>query len=120
MRISDWSSDVCSSDLAKGFGKFAGIRRYDTIVGTIDAFKKLLPTGLRPQIKSVTAAEARVVVEFEGNAETCEGKPYSNKYCMVCTLREGRSGQVNVYFCRLLPAAVIWPIVATFKSDEAD
>src|SRR3546814_4459053 len=47
---------------AKGFGKFAGIRRYDTIVGTIDAFKKLLPTGLRPQIKSVTAEDARVEI----------------------------------------------------------
>src|SRR3546814_18708320 len=55
---------------AKGFGKFAGIRRYDTIVGTIDAFKKLLPTGLSPQIKSVTAEDARVVDEFEGKDRT--------------------------------------------------
>src|SRR3546814_5056137 len=65
---------------AKGFGKFAGIRRYDTIVGTIDAFKKLLPTGLRPQLKSVTAEDARVVVEFEGNAVACAGKPYCNQH----------------------------------------
>src|SRR3546814_15007510 len=99
MRISDWSSDVCSSDLAKGFGKFAGIRRYDTIVGTIDAFKKLLPTGLRPQIKSVTAEDARVVVEFEGNAVTCEGKPYCNQYCMVRS-EERRVGKECVSTCR--------------------
>src|SRR3546814_5090279 len=112
MRISDWSSDVCSSDLAKGFGKFAGIRRYDTIVGTIDAFKKLLPTGLRPQIKSVTAEDARVVVEFEGNAVTCEGKPYCNQYCVVFTMRDGRIGQVNEYFCTILADEVLWPIGA--------
>ena len=29
--------------VAKGFGKFAGIRHYATILGTIDAFKKLVP-----------------------------------------------------------------------------
>src|SRR3546814_3575626 len=64
MRISDWSSDVCSSDL--------------------------------------TAEDARVVVEFEGNAVTCEGKPYCNQYCMVFTMRDGRIGQVNEYFCTIL------------------
>src|ERR1700735_2838923 len=31
--------------LAKGFSKFAGVRRYETIVGTINAFKKLAQTG---------------------------------------------------------------------------
>src|SRR3546814_519171 len=104
---------------AKGFGKFAGIRRYDTIVGTIDAFKKLLPTGLRPQIKSVTAEDARVVVEFEGNAVTCEGKPYCNQYCMVFTMRDGRIGQVNEYFCTILADEVLWPIVAKMQDEAA-
>lgn len=97
--------------LAKGFGKFAGIRRYDTIVGTIDAFKKLLPTGLRPTVHSVTAEADRVVVEFEGNAETCDGKPYCNQYCMVFTLRDGRIRQVHEYFCTILADQVLWPLV---------
>src|ERR1700735_3908392 len=74
--------------LAKGFSKFAGIRRYETIVGTISAFKKLVPTGLRPTVHTVTAEGARVVVEFEGDAVTCEGKPYCNQYCMVFTMRD--------------------------------
>lgn len=104
---------------AKGFGKFAGIRRYETIVGTIDAFKQLLPTGLRPQIKSVTAEGERVVVEFEGNAVTSEGKPYCNQYCMVFTMREGRIGQVNEYFCTILADEVLWPIVEKMQAEAA-
>jgi hypothetical protein len=103
--------------LAKGFGKFAGVRRYDTIVGTIEAFKKLVPTGLRPDIKSVIAEGNQVVVEFEGNATTCDGKPYNNQYCMVFTLADGRIKQVNEYFCTILAEEVLWPLVAQV-SDE--
>ena len=103
--------------LAKGFGKFAGVRRYDTIVGTIDAFKLLLPTGLRPTIQSVTAEGERVVVEFEGNAETVDGKPYCNQYCMVFTMRDGRIRQVNEYFCTILADQVLWPLVEKMQNE---
>lgn len=97
--------------LAKGFGKFTGVRRYDTIVGTIDAFKQLLPTGLCPEIKSVIAEGDRVVVEFEGNATTCDGQPYHNQYCMVFILADGKIKQVSEYFCTLLAEEVLWPLV---------
>lgn len=103
--------------LAKGFGKFAGVRRYETIVGTIDAFKTLVPTGLQPDIKSVIAEGNRVVVEFEGNAKTCEGKPYNNQYCMVFTLADGKIKQVNEYFCTLLAEEVLWPLVEQMAND---
>jgi uncharacterized protein len=103
--------------LAKGFGKFAGVRHFDTIVGTVDAFRKLLPTGLRPDIKSVTAEDDRVVVEFEGNATTCDGKPYNNQYCMVFTLADGRIKQVNEYFCTILAEEVLWPLVEKMANE---
>jgi ketosteroid isomerase-like protein len=103
--------------LAKGFGKFAGARHYDTIVGTIDAFKQLLPTGLQLDIKSVTAEADRVVIEFEGNATTCDGKPYNNQYCMVFTLAEGKIKQVNEYFCTLHADEVLWPLVEQMAED---
>jgi ketosteroid isomerase-like protein len=103
--------------LAKSFGKFAGIRRYETILGTIDAFKKLVPTGLRPTIHSVTAEGDRVAVEWEGNALTCEGKPYNNQYCMVFTLRDGKIIQVNEYFCTILAEEVLWPLVEQMAGE---
>jgi carbon monoxide dehydrogenase subunit G/ketosteroid isomerase-like protein len=122
MGASDAASAVPCLDpeaftLAKGFGKFAGIRRYETMVGMIDAFKILLPTGLRPSILSVTAEGDRVVVEFEGNSATCEGKPYCNQYCMVFTLRDGRIRQVNEYFCNILADEVLWPLVQKMQEQ---
>ena len=103
--------DPEASTLAKGFGKFAGKRTYETIVGTIGAFKILLPTGLRPTVHTVTTEGDRVVVEFDGDSVTSEGKPYCNQYCMVFTMRNGRILQVNEYFCNKLADEVLWPLV---------
>ena len=105
--------------LAKGYGKFAGVREYDTIVGTIDAFKTLLPTGLCPEFKSFIAEGDRVVVEFEGNSTTCDGQPYNNQYCMVFTLADGKIKQVNEYFCTKLADDVLWPLVESMMSENA-
>lgn len=105
--------------LAKGFGKFAGVREHDTILGTIDAFKTLLPTGLCPDFKSFTAQGDRVVVEFEGNTTTCNGQPYNNQYCMVFILKEGKISQVNEYFCTKLADDVLWPLVESMSDEIA-
>jgi len=97
--------------LAKGFGKFAGVRTHDTILATIGAFRQLMPEGMEPDIKSVTAEGDRVVVEFEGNGTLINGEPYCNQYCMVFMLREGKIRQVNEYFCTILADKVLWPLI---------
>lgn len=97
--------------LAKGFGKFAGVRTHDTILATIDAFSKLMPGGMEPEIISITAENDRVVVEFEGNGTLFNGEPYGNEYCMVFTLRDGRICQVNEYFCTILADEKLWPLI---------
>ncbi len=98
--------------LAKGFGKFAGVRTHDTILATIDAFSKLMPGGMEPTIHSVTAEDDRVVVEFEGNGTLVNGEDYCNEYCMVFSLADGRIKQVNEYFCTILADEKLWPLVA--------
>lgn len=98
--------------LAKGFGKFAGVRTHDTILATIEAFKQLMPGGMEPTILSVTGEDDRVVVEFEGNGTLLNGETYNNQYCMVFMLRDGRIRQVNEYFCTLLADKVLWPLVS--------
>lgn len=98
--------------VAKGYGNFSGVREYDTIVATIEAFTQLFPGGLKPDIKTVTAEGERVVVEFEGRGTTCAGQDYHNQYCMVFTLRDGRIQQVNEYFCNKLADEVLWPLLA--------
>jgi ketosteroid isomerase-like protein len=98
--------------LAKGFGKFAGVRTRETILATIAAFRKLMPAGMEPTIVSATAEADRVVVEFEGNGVLFNGQSYCNQYCMVFTLFEGRIKQVNEYFCTILADEVLFPLVA--------
>ena len=101
--------------LAKGYGKFAGVRKHDTILATIDAFSKLMPDGMEPDIISITAEDERVVVEFEGNGVLFNGEPYGNQYCMVFKMRDGRICQVNEYFCTLLAEQRLWPVIADME-----
>jgi len=101
--------------LAKGFGKFAGVRKHDTILATIGAFKQLMPGGMEPEIHSITAEADRVVVEFEGNGTLINGEPYCNQYCMVFTMRDGRICQANEYFCTILADKVLWPLVGEME-----
>lgn len=106
--------------LAKGFSKFAGIRRWETIVATIEQFRKIVPTGLRPEVHTVTAEGDRVVVEFEGNAVLSNGQPYCNQYCMVFSLGGGKIRQVNEYFCTKLAEEVLWPLVEAMDPEHGN
>jgi ketosteroid isomerase-like protein len=98
--------------LAKGFGKFAGVRKHDTILATIAAFRALMPQGMQPVIHDVIAEGDRVVVEFDGNGTLVNGESYCNQYCMVFALRDGRIRQVNEYFCTILADQKLWPLVS--------
>jgi ketosteroid isomerase-like protein len=96
--------------LAKGTTRFAGKRSRQMIVDGIEAFKALLPDGLRFEIKSVTAEGDRVAVEAEGNGVAHDGTPYRNQYCFVVTLKGGKIVQANEYFCTKLADQVLWPL----------
>lgn len=104
--------------IAKGFGKLSGPRPYELIVATTGAFKDLIPTGLRPSFKSVTAEGDRVVVEFEGDAVLSNGERYCNQYCMVFTLRDGKIKQVNEYYCTILADEKIGPLLADVEQQR--
>ena len=111
----DTAADCITEDaftLAKGFGKFAGVRERETILATIAAFHVLMPKGMEPTIHAIIAEGERVVVEFEGNGILCNGESYCNEYCMVFTMYEGKIKQVNEYFCTLLADQVLYPLVA--------
>lgn len=114
-------ADTCVASnaftVAKGYGKFAGVRPREVMVDTIAAFKDLLPTGLNVEVKSVTAAGNTVVVEFEGDAVTREGTPYQNQYCMVFMLVGGKIKQINEYFCNVHADEVLWPLMEASPVD---
>lgn len=101
--------DACA--VAKGFGRFAGVRPAETMIGMIEEFKKMVPTGLRFTIHSVIADGDRVAVEAEGDGVTRSGTAYRNQYCFVFTLANGKIRQVNEYFCTVHADEVLWPLV---------
>ena len=110
------SAAECIADdtftLAKGFGKFAGVRHHDTILATIASFKKLMPEGMKPDIHSVIAEGEKVAIEFTGNGKLINGEQYSNEYCMIFTIRDDRIRQVDEYFCTILADTVLFPLIA--------
>lgn len=101
--------DTCA--ITKGYGRFAGSRPAEAIVGMIDAFNKMVPGGLNFTIIDVTGDGDRIAVEAEGNAMTAAGTPYRNQYCFVFSLRDGLIRQVNEYFCSVHADEVLWPLV---------
>jgi carbon monoxide dehydrogenase subunit G/ketosteroid isomerase-like protein len=106
-----------ATTVAKGYGKFSGVREYDTIVGTIGAFLSIFPKGLNPEIKAVMTDKDRVVVEFEGAGVTCRGEDYRNQYCMVFLMQDGKIKTVHEYFCNKLADEVLWPIVESMSEE---
>lgn len=106
--------DGCA--IAMGNSHFAGTRDATTIIGSIEAFKSLMPTGLRLNVKTVTAEGDRVVVEAEGNAETSAGTRYANNYVFVFTMENGKVKEVKEYFCSILANEVLWPLAQQYES----
>jgi ketosteroid isomerase-like protein len=107
--------------VAKGTSRFAGPRRFGAnIADTIEAFRKIIPTGLRYSIRSVTAEGDRVVVQAEGDAVTHDGRPYCNDYCFVCTVRNGRVVRIDEYFCTKMADEVLWPAYESVGGPAAD
>jgi hypothetical protein len=106
--------------VTKGFGKASGTRKADTVIAAIESFKALMPTGLRLEVRTVTAEGDRVVVEAIGNAVTGEGKPYCNEYCFVATFEDGKIKLFNEYLCTKLAEDVLWPLVEKMGALKAD
>jgi ketosteroid isomerase-like protein len=103
--------------VSKGFGKVSGRRDREAMLGTMAAFRQIVPTGFRPEVHSVTAGADRVVLEFDGNAVLSNGQQYCNQYCFVFTFENGLIKQLNEYFCTVLADAAILPLLAAQGSE---
>src|SRR3546814_6775343 len=82
MRISDWSSDVCSSDLERGLAAMARANRLSEQVTMKVAHKEVMPTKFLPSARHVTDEEVvldsgaiMLTFELQGRAfETAAGR----------------------------------------------
>ena len=96
--------------IAKGHGRFSSARPREMMLGVMEAFNDILPTGLNLTVTQVTAGDGRVAVECTGNGVASSGAAYRNEYCFVMSLRGGRIFQVNEYFCTKHADEVLWPV----------
>jgi ketosteroid isomerase-like protein len=88
------------------------------MVANAAAFKELIPTGLRPTVKSIIAEGDRVAVEFEGDATLANGERYCNQYCFVFTLRDGKINLLHEYFCTILADQKIGPLLTAVEAQR--
>jgi ketosteroid isomerase-like protein len=57
--------------------------------------------------KRFIADEDLVVVETQGNVMTKSGKPYCNKYCYICRMRDGKIVELTEYMDTALADIVL-------------
>jgi hypothetical protein len=88
------------------------------MVANAAAFKDLIPTGLRPAVKSIIAEGDRVAVEFEGDATLANGERYCNQYCFVFTLQDGKINLLHEYFCTILADQKIGPLLTAVEAQR--
>lgn len=96
--------------VATGNSHFKGSRNARMMIDGIEAFKTLMPGGLKLVVRSAVAEGDQVAVECEGNGVTSAGTAYANKYVFYMTLKGGQITLVNEYFCTVLANEVLWPL----------
>lgn len=96
--------------VAVGNSHFKGARNARMMIDGIEAFKSLIPGGLRLTVQSVVAEGNQVAVECQGHATTAAGTDYHNRYVFMITLHKGKIVLVNEHFCTVLANEVLWPL----------
>lgn len=82
-----------------GTHRFAGtIRGKDELVAKLFApLGEVLADGIKVHVDTLTAEGDRVVIEARGEAQTKQGVPYNNSYCIVVTCANGKIQHVREY-----------------------
>src|SRR3546814_12199336 len=93
MRISDWSSDVCSSDLAQpaavGFGEFVARRGYaiDRLAQLNPAREARVPLGHRPAVILGVILGRGAAVEADDEIDRSEERRVGKECVSTCRSR---------------------------------
>src|SRR3546814_17268334 len=117
MRISDWSSDVCSSDLKPGPWALATVRHRVAVLSTAHRLKQVPNPCEQPAVRTVLSRAARAAVkrgersrkktaitlpELEAMLATCDDSLEGLRDRALLSFRseERRVGKESVSTCR--------------------
>ena len=64
----------------------------------IRPFNGRMMDGIKPDVRSITAEDDRVVILFDAHGTARDGKPYVNSYAWFFRMRDGRVVQANAFF----------------------
>lgn len=91
------AEDMCWTWMGSG----AWAKTFEGKNAVVDGLWAAVRTTLAPpyklQVHQILADGDQVVIEATGKNSTPDGKPYQNKYCWVCTLKEGKIQSLREY-----------------------
>ena len=89
----------------------SGVRSTDQFIRELSALHRVLPGGLGLRLISITAEDDRIVVELEGGATTSAGENYSNHYCQIYRIKDGKIVTFREYMDSALAERLIFPLL---------
>lgn len=106
--------DVLAPDVVwtiKGSGPSAGVHRgrQDLLKRAVKPLSARLASPIRPTVQHVWAEDDHVIVQWDGETTTKDGKPYRNSYLWVLRMQGGRAVEVTAYLDLVAYDAVVRP-----------
>jgi len=94
--------DILAPDVVwtvKGSGPGAGVYRgrQDLVERAVKPLSARLAKPIRPTVRHLLAEGDAVVIHWDGEAETKDGKPYRNSYVWIFRMRGGRATEVTAF-----------------------
>lgn len=94
--------DVLAPDVVwtiKGSGPSAAVLRGrdDFIERGVKPLTRRLASPIRPTVHHIWADGEHVIVHWDGETTTTEGKPYRNSYVWILRMQDGRAAQVTAF-----------------------
>ncbi|MFD1951508.1 nuclear transport factor 2 family protein [Sphingomonas arantia] len=70
----------------------------DFLTQVIRPFNARMSVGIKPDVRSVTAEDDRVVILFDARGTTTDGTPYFNSYAWFFRMEAGQVIEANAFF----------------------
>jgi ketosteroid isomerase-like protein len=83
----------------KGSGPSAGVYRgrQDLLERAVQPLSARLASPIRPTVRNLWAEGSHVIVEWDGETTTADGKPYRNSYVWILRMQGGRAVAVTAF-----------------------